>query len=101
MARGGKRIGAGKPIGSCNKPKFYDYITIDEIKQLVAICKKQAKKKPELLRFVLEHTFGKAPQNINVGGQEDNPLDIGIILYPQKNEGILATTTETRDSLTE
>lgn len=98
MARGGKRIGAGKPIGSCNKPKFYDFITIDEIKKLVAICKKQANEKPELLKFVLEHTFGKAPQNINVGGQEDNPLEIGVIFYPQKNENTLATTTEAGDS---
>ena len=55
----------GRPIGSKNRPQFKDYITEDEVKDLVRLAKTQAKTRPEILKFVLEQVFGKAPQPVD------------------------------------
>ena len=70
MSRGGKRPGAGRPEGTTKKPKISDYITEAEVKSLVATAKKQARIKPELLKFLLEQIFGKAPQSLDLPGEE-------------------------------
>ena len=70
MSRGGKRPGAGRPEGTTKKPKISDYITEAEVKSLVATAKKQAKMKPELLKFLLEQIFGKAPQSLELPGEQ-------------------------------
>jgi coenzyme F420-reducing hydrogenase alpha subunit len=77
MSRGGKREGSGRPKGSTTRPQFRDYITPDEIKGLVEEAKKQAKDKPEILKFVLEQIFGKAmqPTDITSGGQPIQPSE--------------------------
>ena len=71
MSYGGKREGAGRKKGSTKRPQLRDYITEEEVKKLVKTAKEQAKDKPEILKFVLEHIFGKAPQMIdgNVAGE--------------------------------
>lgn len=68
--RNGKLYG-GRPKGSTTRPQLRDYITEKEVKELVELAKTQAVDKPELLKFVLEHIFGKAPQVIdaNLAGQ--------------------------------
>lgn len=90
----------GRPKGSYTRPQFHEYVTNEEIIEFIGIAKKQAKKDPIMLKFLLEQVFGRASQNVNLGGQEDNPLEIGVIMYPhpQKNENTLATTTEAGDS---
>ena len=60
----------GRPVGTTTKPKISDYITEAEVKSLVATAKKQARIKPELLKFLLEQIFGKAPQSLDLPGEE-------------------------------
>jgi hypothetical protein len=77
MARGGKRQGAGRRLGSKNadRPKIRDFIKPEEITDLVETCKKQALDgRPELMKFLLEQIFGKAVQPI--GNDEDKPFQI-------------------------
>ena len=62
----------GRPFGSTTRPQFRDFITEDEVKKLVKIAKKQAETKPELLKFVLEQIFGRAPQPLT--GKDGNDL---------------------------
>lgn len=74
-AKGGKRIGAGRPKGATSsvRPKIVDFVTKKEVTELVATAKKHAKEgKPELLKFLLEQIFGKAPQGLDLttGGKE-------------------------------
>jgi len=64
----------GRPIGSTTKPQFKDFITRDEVKKLVKLAKQQAETKPELLKFVLEHVFGKAPQPLT--GEGGGPVQV-------------------------
>ena len=60
----------GKPKGATSKPRLADYITEAEIKTLVETAKQQASMKPELLKFILEQIFGRAPQSIELPGEE-------------------------------
>ena len=66
MPKGGKQPGAGRPKGSYTRPQFKDFITKTEIKKLVDEAKKQAFEKPEILKFVMEQIFGKAPQSVDL-----------------------------------
>ncbi len=76
--RGGKREGAGRPSGSTSRPQIRDFVTADEVKDLVETCKKQAKEgRPELMKFLLEQIFGKAVQPI--GNDGDEPFKIAGI----------------------
>lgn len=58
--------GAGRPKGSYSRPQIRDYVTKEEIAELVEVAKKQAKNKPELLKFLLEQVFGKAAQSVDL-----------------------------------
>lgn len=75
--QGGKREGAGRKKGSYTRPQLRDYISETEIRRLVEIAKTQASEKPEILKFVLEHIFGKAIQAIDMTskGQSINPTE--------------------------
>lgn len=65
MARGGKRNGAGRPKGSTSKPKLSDYITEEEVQEIIIAAKDKAKGgDTRMLTFILEQIFGKAPQSI-------------------------------------
>lgn len=65
---GGKRLGAGRKPGVSEttiiKRRIASYFSEEEVKQLVLDIKEQAKTKPELLKFLGEQLFGKAPQTI-------------------------------------
>lgn len=74
---GGKRKGAGRKLGSSDKPKITDYMTEKEITDLVSLAKEQAKEKPELLKFLIEQYFGKARQQIELSGGEE-PIGIEV-----------------------
>lgn len=72
--------GAGRPKGSVGivRRKIHDFFNEDDIKALVASAKAQAHEKPELLKFLLEQIFGKAPQAIEVSGHEGGPIIIQV-----------------------
>ncbi len=69
---GGKRKGAGRPKGSVNKFKLRERFTDEEIMTLVGEAKKQAKKDPVMLKFLLEQIFGKARQSVGISGEEES-----------------------------
>lgn len=78
---GGARKGAGRPLGSKNKEtslrkRITEFFNDDEIRNLVDLAKEQAKEKPELLKFILEQIFGKAPQRVELTGEGESPLRI-------------------------
>ena len=73
------RLKPGRPFGSTKKPQVSDYITEKETKALLKLAIKLANKgNTDMLKWVLEHLFGKAAQNINLGGQEDNPVVVDL-----------------------
>lgn len=70
---GGKRKGAGRPKGAVNKFKLKERFTEKEINELVNDAKIQAKKDPNMLKFLLEQIFGKARQSVGISGEDDKP----------------------------
>lgn len=70
--RGGKREGAGRPLGATNKPKLSDHLSAEEIELLVSIAKRKAEEgDTNMMKFILEQIFGRARQNIGLDGGED------------------------------
>ena len=67
---GGYREGSGRKPGVSKATKikraFQDYFEEREIAAMIRLAKKESKTKPEILKFVLEQLFGKAPQKINM-----------------------------------
>ena len=64
----------GRPFGSTTKPQFKDFITQDEVKSLVRKAKKLAEEgNADLLKWCLDHVFGKAAQPVE-GGDPNNPI---------------------------
>lgn len=99
MSAGGFRPGGGRPKGSTNKLNFRDFINRKDIDRLVKLAIKQAETKPELLKFVLEQSFGKAPQRVELTGEDGAP--VGIVMLPPKkdyDDSRLDSTTETGNS---
>jgi hypothetical protein len=97
MAKGGARPGAGRPKGTFNKPQLRDFISEDEVHALVEQAKAQAIDKPELLKFILDHVFGKARQNIGLDGGEDGvPLSIEISEQIAQKNGLHDPHTSTK-----
>jgi len=82
MARGGKRAGAGRRPGVSKatelKRKIQEYFSEEEVQQLIDDVKAQSKKHPELLKFLVEQIFGKAPQRLEVTGEGGKPLVVEI-----------------------
>ena len=74
MARGGKREGAGRKVGSTVRPQLRDYYSEDEIKAIVTDLKKRAKKDDVLFKVQLEQIFGKAPQSIALSNPDGTNL---------------------------
>lgn len=65
MAKGGKREGAGRKKGSITKPRFSDYVSESDVEKLVKKAMELAKNgDTTMLKFVLEHQFGKAMQPV-------------------------------------
>lgn len=69
---GGKRIKAGRKKGKSKttelKEKIRDYLSAEEVKDLIETAKTKAKSDSKILIFLLEQIYGKAPQAINLGG---------------------------------
>lgn len=56
------------------KRRIQDYVSENEVKRLITTAKGQAETKPDLLKFLLEQIFGKAPQRVEVTGKDGAPL---------------------------
>lgn len=78
--KGGKREGAGRRPGVSKatllKNKIQEHFSETEVKQLIKDAKKMAKTKPEIMKFLLEQIFGKAPQRIEMTGKNGEILTI-------------------------
>lgn len=65
MAKGGRQPGAGRPKGSTTKPRLSDFLTKEEVGELVSKAYEMAKGgDTTMLKFVLEQHFGKAIQPV-------------------------------------
>jgi len=69
----------GNKNGRPRHKTFRDYFGEKEIDELVKIVKRDYKKRPEILKLVVEQVFGKPAQNVNLGGQGDNPNPIPLL----------------------
>ena len=81
MSKGGPRPNSGRPKGKKNREtslrrRIQEFFTEDEIRDLIDTAKKQAREKPELLKFLLEQFFGKAPQRVEMTGEDGQPIQI-------------------------
>ena len=84
MARGGRRVGAGRPTGSTTRPQIRDFFSDDEIKALVEDLKKTAKKDVTVKKFLAEQIFGKAVQPISGDPIDRTPIPI---MHVSRNDG--------------
>jgi len=67
-----EKRGPGRPKGSSNKLKIWQFVTPDEVTELVELAKEEAQDgKTDMLKFLLEQIFGKARQNVGLDGGED------------------------------
>jgi len=70
---------SGNPKGRPQRNTIKDYITPEEIEKLVIAALKKAKENDtHMLKFVLEQIFGKAKQNVEVTGDEENPITFSL-----------------------
>lgn len=87
MAKGGARPGAGRKPGVSKvtliKRQIQDHFSDDEVMQLIKDAKKMARKKPEIMKFLLEQIFGKAPQRMELTGEDGEPIAHVVILPPR------------------
>ena len=65
MKNGGRRPGAGRPKGSVTRPQLRDYFTEEDRLEVVDMLKTHMVDDMNLLKFVAEQLFGKAPQPIS------------------------------------
>lgn len=70
MAQGGYRPGSGRKKGFRLEAKMYfkDYWSDDEKYEYMANLKKMYTTSPQLMQYVGDHIWGKAPQDLTLGG---------------------------------
>jgi len=93
MALGGARPGAGRPKGTSNRPQIRDHFTDDDVKEVVEMLKTHMAEDMTVLKFVAEQLFGKAPQQLEIGGPDGAPLETNLSASDK------AAITELRDLL--
>jgi len=86
MAKGGKQPGAGRPKGSTTRPQIRDYFTKKDIETIVDMLKTHMVDDMQLLKFVAEQIFGKAPQSLDLtsGGEK---LPTPILSHVSSHDG--------------
>lgn len=83
MAKGGKRPGAGRPVGSTTKPQFRDYFTEKERQEMVEMIKTHMVDDMQLLKFAAEMIFGKPSQAIT--GADGGAIEVqGVDIVVRK-----------------
>ena len=78
---GGKREGAGRKLGSIARIRVRDYFTVKELEEFWADLKKRAKTDNKIALYFAEQMTGKAPQSVEVGGQDGQPITVKIVQY--------------------
>lgn len=89
IQNGGKRSGAGRPKGSSNKPRIADFMSEDDIRDLMERYLERAKVEDRVMIHLIENVLGKARQNIGLdGGEIDKPIAIlnGVISDDNSHE---------------
>lgn len=80
------------PKGRPPKRKIEDYITEEDVIEIIEAAKKEAKKgKPQLLETLLGYMFGRPRQNIGLDGGEEGLS----IKFSNLYNGLPRTTSET------
>jgi len=73
----------GRPKGSTSRPKIRDYMTQEEITEMLEMAKVRAQTDNMMLKFLIEQVFGKAIQPL--GGDKENPFVVeGITVTVRK-----------------
>jgi len=77
--RGGARPGSGRPKKSLRQPKFLDYVCRKDVDGFIRKAFRLADEgDSKILLYILDQTFGRAKQNIGVGGEDGGPLLIEV-----------------------
>lgn len=76
MAPEKKKHTGGRPLGSKNKIRFKDHLSLREIARLVELAKKRAETDSSILKFLLEQIFGRAVQPLGNDSNEVFKLQI-------------------------
>lgn len=86
---GGARPGAGRKPGSVTKLKIRDYVSQDQVDELVELLIKKVKEgDPVLMKFLVEQLFGKAAQSLDLtSGEEKLGVMLVEIIGKQKKDG--------------
>ena len=97
--QGGPREGAGRPVGKVNiiRKKILEFFNEEDIRNLVEEAKKQALEKPELLKFLLEQIFGKAPQRLEMTGEDGGKIIIEIAREVAIKNGLNTSTSDNNE----
>jgi hypothetical protein len=74
MAKGGKRAGAGRPVGSTTRPQLRDYWTPDQIEEFFKGLFERQKTSDRIAVWCAEQIAGKAPQPLT--GPEGGPIQL-------------------------
>ena len=82
MSKTGNPKGAGRKKGSIKKPRIIDYLNEAEIKKIIQVAKDKALEgDPTVLKLILEQVFGKAPQSVELGGPDGQPITVNLVQY--------------------
>lgn len=77
MAKGGKRKGAGRPVGVKNStPRLRDYLKPKDVNEFIEFLLANYMEDSKLMIWMGDHIFGKAPQQIT--GADGGPLIVEI-----------------------
>lgn len=72
---GGKQPGAGRPKGSTTKPRITDYLTEDEISEIIKKAKELALMGNEaMIKLIFEQHLGKPAQSMELTGKDGKDL---------------------------
>ena len=74
MAKGGKRPGAGRPVGSTNKYSIHSFFTEKDVEGFIKFLKLNYKKDAKLLTWLGDHLFGKPNQTVS--GIDSGPIQV-------------------------
>jgi hypothetical protein len=74
MAKGGKRPGAGRPVGSTNKLSLPDYMKNEDIEEFFEFVLSTYKESEKLTIWLGDQLVGKAAQAIT--GPDGGPIKI-------------------------
>ncbi len=102
---------AGRPKGNLKKKlRLKDYFSMKEVERLVKRAYEQAMSKPDLMKFLLEQIFGRAPQPFEGadGGEfvlrvlryDENPVEAlpGEVVQPKEIGESVVLSLPTNDT---